>query len=92
MKQVILLKKGLKKVGLLKILFKKRNSLKKVSQKTAQKSQLTQKIIQKRTKKIRYFYLQDQICITVGPWLMKLYIATPSILTLVTWVPQSRLA
>ena len=30
--------------------------------------------------------------ITVGPWQMKLYTTPPSILTLVTWVPQSRLA
>ena len=29
---------------------------------------------------------------TVGPWLMKLYTTPPYILTLVTWVPQSRLA
>ena len=28
----------------------------------------------------------------LGPWLMKLYTTPPSILTLVTWVPQSRLA
>ena len=30
--------------------------------------------------------------ITVGPWLMKLYTTPLSILTLVTWVPQSKLA
>ena len=29
---------------------------------------------------------------TVGPWLMKLYTNLPSILTLVTWVLQSKLA
>ena len=29
---------------------------------------------------------------TVGPWLMKLYTTPPYILTLVTWVPQSKLA
>ena len=33
-----------------------------------------------------------EIFIIVGPWLMKLYITPPSILTLVTWVPQSKLA
>ena len=41
---------------------------------------------------IFFFFLQDEIFITVGPWLMKLYTTPHSILTLVTWVPQSRLA
>ena len=36
------------------------------------------------------FFLQDEKFITVGPWLMKLYTTPPSILTLVTWVPQNR--
>ena len=46
----------------------------------------------KKEKEKKGFCLLDEICITVGPWLMKLCITPPSILTLVTWVPQSKLA
>ena len=35
---------------------------------------------------ILYFF--EEIFITVGPWLMKLYTTPPSILTLLTWVPN----
>ena len=38
------------------------------------------------------FLACPEIFITVGPCLMKLFTTPPSILTLVTWVPQSRLA
>ena len=37
------------------------------------------------------FFL-NEIFITLGTRLMKLYTTPPSILTLVTWIPQSRLA
>ena len=71
---------------------KKENHSKGLLKKAAQKNLLAQKITQKITKKRRdNFFLQDKIGITVGPWLMKLYFTPQSILTLVTWVPQSRL-
>ena len=68
----------LKKVNHFKKLVKKVTSLK--------------KLLRKELKTGDLFILQYEIFITVGPWLMKLYTTTPSILTLVAWVPQSRLA
>ena len=38
-----------------------------------------------------FCFLLEEIFITVGPWLMKLYTTPPSILTLMTWVLQSRM-
>ena len=37
------------------------------------------------------YMIFEKIIITVGLWLMKLYTNPPSMLTLVTWVPQSKL-
>ena len=39
---------------------------------------------------ILLLFLQDEIFITVGPWLMKLFTTPPSILTLVTWVHRTQ--
>ena len=38
------------------------------------------------------YIFQDEIFITVGPWLMELYTTPPSIQTLVIWKLQSKLA
>ena len=95
LKKVILLKKSVQKreftqKSAQERKFTQKSYSKKATQKSNSKSQITQKITQKRTKK-GDLKKKNQICITVGPWLIKLYITPPSILTLVSWVPQSRL-
>ena len=71
---------------------KKGSSIKKAAQKKQLKKSTHSNNYSEKNKFRLFILLKDQICITVGPWLMKLYITPPSILTLVTWVPQIRLA
>ena len=73
------LKKSPKKKGV----YSKKNSKSDFTQKSTKKNE-----IRKKKKK----KLLDEIFITVGPWLMKLYTTPPFILTLMSWVPQSMLA
>ena len=75
-------------------LLKKKGLKKLYSRKKAAKKQLkkVKNYSEKKTKIREIFFLQDEISITLGPWLMKLYTTPPSILSLVTWVPRTHVS